>query len=297
MRAAEFKRLYPIAFDKLKADTGGRDFTESVKDALIEKYKTPFIWTVIKSKYHKHIQRHAITPDELLTIAIDPRDYAEELGKSLTDEQVEFLNDLNKEISQQNDKHPRAYAPLFLLGWVRCHQDDQNKILMIEEIQSDLGLVRDSVSADEAAQPEPEPEPEHPQEAEDAPTRIRLGGPKSLATRKQFKRQLEYVDVPESQQRFLIDFLAPAAERFYTDAIGIVMQYASDMGYTVEMLSYADKKDHKAPSSVYSDIPRKMGLTAKRQSQADMSVFFSPPRHKVSYYTPNPRKGNPRYRR
>jgi hypothetical protein len=293
MRAAEFKRLYPIAFDKLKADTGGRDFTESVKDALIEKYKTPFIWTVIKSKYHKHIQRHAITPDELLTIAIDPRDYAEEIGESITDEQVVFLNDLNREISQQNDKHPRAYAPLFLIGWVRYHQDDKNKLLMIEEIQSDLGLVRDSVSADEAAQPEPE----QAQEAEDAPTRIRLGGPKSLATRKQFKRQLEYVDVPESQQRFLIDFLAPAAERFYTDAIGIVMQYASDMGYTVEMLSYADKKDHKAPSSVYSDIPRKMGLTAKRQSQADMSVFFSPPRHKVSYYTPNPRKGNPRYRR
>ena len=295
MRAAEFKRLYPVAFDKLKGDTKGRDFTESLKKALFDKYVTPFIWTVVKTKYNSHIQRHAITPDELLIIAINPSDYAEEIGVSLRQKHIEMLEALNKTLSEQNDKHPKTNPPLLMFGWVRYHQDDQNKILMIEEIQSDLGIVRDSGEPDELGQIEP-PEATQTEKDENAPVRIVLGR-RPLSTRKQFNAQLDYVDASESDQKFLTDFLKPAAERFYKDAIGIVLQYASAMGYTVEMISYADKVKHKAPSRVYSEIPREMGLTAKRYTEADMSVFVDPPQQRVSYYTPNPRKGNPRYKR
>lgn len=294
MRAADFKRLYPVAFDKLKGDTGGRDFTQSLKDALFAKYETPFLWTVVKTEYNSTIQRHAITPDKLLIISIDPSEYAESIGVSLRPKHIELLEALNKSLNEQNDKHPKTNPPLLMFGWVRYHQDDQNKILMIEEIQSDLGIVRNSGEPADLNQIV-QPETLQVEKDENAPTRIVLGR-RPLSTRKMFNAQLEYVDASESDQKFLSDFLKPAAERFYTDAIGIVLQYASALGYTVEMISYADKIKHKAPSRVYSEIPREMGLTAKRYTEADMSVFVDPPRQRVSYYKPNPSKP-PRYRR
>ena len=53
-------------------------------------------------------------------------------------------------------------------------------------------------------------------------------------------------------------------------------------GYSVEMLGYGDKKGYGSPRSIYTDLPRKMGMRPQ-PTQTDLSL-----KDKVSYYKPNP---------
>ena len=78
-------------------------------------------------------------------------------------------------------------------------------------------------------------------------------------------------------------FLRKYAARFYDDAIALVFEEAREGGYTVEMLGYEDKKDFKAPKSVYVDLPRRLGMTDKRISETILNL-----KGRVSYYNPNP---------
>jgi hypothetical protein len=95
----------------------------------------------------------------------------------------------------------------------------------------------------------------------------------------------EYVEV--------LDLLRPYSARFYEDAIGLIYQEAEALGYTVEMLGYEDKKDFGSPRSVYIDLPKRLGMSQRRESEVPTS---EPLKEKVSYYKPNPSKP-PRWRR
>jgi hypothetical protein len=150
---------------------------------------------------------------------------------------------------------------LYAIGWVRYDQDDEAKVLLIEEVQSDLDI-----------------------------TRRKLTGKSDLA--EQFKDQgvdpQEIVNVAESMREY--------TDRFYEDAIGLVYQEAEALGYTVEMLPYEAKKQFCyydvqkkkqicPPISVYVELPKRLGMTARRESES-LQNLPAP----VRYYKPNPGK-------
>lgn len=54
--------------------------------------------------------------------------------------------------------------------------------------------------------------------------------------------------------------MQPLADRFYEDALGLVFDKAEAAGKVVEMLDYEQKRRFGSPKSVYTDLPRKMGM-------------------------------------
>lgn len=61
-RAAEFKRRYPAEFERLKADTQGRDLVPALRSSLRKKYETPFDWYITVGTYESKSQRYCPTP-------------------------------------------------------------------------------------------------------------------------------------------------------------------------------------------------------------------------------------------
>ena len=144
---------------------------------------------------------------------------------------------------------------LFTIGYIRFAEDPINKVWLIEEIQSDAGglAYRDA---------------EHCSFHEEAH---------------------DDFGVLPSTTRKILPALKEYANSFYKDALAIFMLEAAKEGYTVEIMSYLDKKaminEDKAgpPTYPYSGLPREMGITGKRQS-----VVLPQLKGRVSYYTPNP---------
>ena len=164
--------------------------------------------------------------------------------------------------------HPNEKPPLFTIGWVRYAQDDKHGILLVEEVQSDIEVIR----------------------------------PK-MKDAKEESRQLSSAGINTEEYGEVLDLLRPYSIRFYEDAIGLVYQEAEGLGYAVELLDYEDKsgKDYinpmtgeekRPPKSVYTDLPRRMLLKEKRTS---LVPTRAPLKSKVSYYKPNPGIP-PRYR-
>lgn len=243
VRAADFKKAYPVEFERLKKDTLGRDFTETLKESIKKKYGTPFLWAVSRKKFAYPDQRISKKVNEVICLNMDCR------GKGLSYYIMSALERMT-DVMRSQEKHPIEYFPFFTLGWVRYTRDDAAKVLLIEEIQSDLMMVRTDI--------------EDTQDFSNA------------GIDPEFWDELRRV-------------IRPYAERFYEDAVGITFQDAEALGYTVEILSYADKKriitKGKAPVSVYLNLPRQMGMREKRYTEV-------PTRRKlverVSYYKPNP---------
>jgi hypothetical protein len=248
-KAAEFKRRYPAEFERLKADTAGRDFTESLRESLREKYRTPFDWAVTEITYDSAAQRLSDEPNKVMLLNVDTRD------DRYTAKQRGLLEKL-AEVSRRSG-HPHAKSPLFTIGWVRYAQDDEHGVLLIEEVQSDVEVVRTKMKGD----------------TED-------------------NRQLRSAGIDPEEYAEVLDLLRPYSARFYEDAIGLVYQEAEALGYTVEMLGYEDKRGFGSPRSIYTDLPKRLGMTQKRESE----VPTDPLRDRVSYYKPNPGK-RPRRRR
>jgi len=259
--AAEFKRRYPAEFERLKGDTSGRDFTESLRESLREKYRTPFDWIVTRRKYANESQRHSAEPNEIMLLNVDRED------DRYTTHQRSLLEKL-AEVSRRSG-HPNEKPPLFTIGWVRYAQDDEHGVLLIEEVQSDVEVVRTKMKGD----------------TED-------------------NRQLRSAGIDPDEYAEVLDLLRPYSIRFYEDAIGLVYQEAERLGYAVELPDYEDKsgKDYiintvtgeekRPPKSVYTDLPRRMLLKEKRTS---LVPTRAPLKGKVSYYKPNPGIP-PRYR-
>jgi hypothetical protein len=249
-KAADFKRRYPAEFERLKADTGGRDFTDNLRESLREKYRTPFDWAVTEKTYDNDAQRLSDKPNKVMLLNVNTED------DRYTKKQRALLEKL-AEVSRRSG-HPRAKSPLFTIGWVRYAKDDEHGVLLIEEVQSDVEVVRTKMKGDT-----------------EEVSQLRSAG----------------IDPDEYVEA--LDLLRPYSARFYEDAIGLIYQEAEALGYTVEMLGYGDKRRFGSPQSVYTDLPKRLGMSQKRESEVPTA---EPLRDRVSYYKPNPAK-RPRRRR
>jgi uncharacterized protein YjbI with pentapeptide repeats len=233
VKASEFKRAYPAEFEKLKAASLGRDFTPSLKQSIKDRYVTPFPWVVVPVKYGFTDQRKSETQNDVLILAFNAR------ALGLTDKILRAIMVLSRNLPS-SPKHPKTLFPLFPVGWVRYSKDDTNKVLLIEEVQSDVDLVR-GIN----------------------------------------RNQMSVVAAEERAE--VASILQPYVDRFYEDAVGFVFEEAKALGYTVEMLGYEDKKGYRSPKSVYIDLPRRLGMSAKRVSKSAPNL-----QDRVSYYDPNP---------
>ena len=244
-RAAEYKKRYPAEFERLKADTSGRDFTDSLRESLRDKYRTPFEWIVTTKQYSRLSQRVSPQPNRMLlfNVDIDSPEYAPD--------QRALLKKLAAYLKDHPDRHPCEFPPLLTVGWIRYAQDDDHGVLLIEEVQSDVQFVR----------------------------RKGKGHAREVG-------QLHAANIHAEDHAEVIELLRPHSSRFYEDAIGLVFQEAEALGYTVEMLGYGDKKAD-APPSFYTDLPKRLGMTAKRVSEVPT---VEPLKDKVSFYKPNPSK-------
>jgi uncharacterized protein YjbI with pentapeptide repeats len=240
--AKEFKRKYPAEAEKLTRETQGRDYSDSVKASIRQKYLTPFDWLVTTKKYTSEAQRKSPKPNTVFLLNID-------LNESLfSQKQLDLLSKLAS-VSQRSG-HPHEKKPLFTVGWVRVNTEQDP--WLIEEVQSDVQVVRKQIaSADESA-----------------------------------LDQLRNAGISEQDFSETFELMRPYTERFYEDAIGIIFEEAEKLGYGVEMLGYEDKREFRSPVSVYNELPRKMGMVTKRESQALPGMLTD----RVSFYKPNPGK-------
>ena len=133
-RAADFKRRYPAEFERLKGDTQGRDLAPALRSSLRKKYETPFDWHITVGEYESSAQRYCPTANRVLMFNLDLND------PQYTPRQKEFLAKL-REVSTRSG-HPSAKKPYFTVGWVRLCANEEAQTVLIEEVQSDVSVVR-----------------------------------------------------------------------------------------------------------------------------------------------------------
>lgn len=127
-----------------------------------------------------------------------------------------------REVSKRSG-HPVAMGPdAFTVGWVRyCEFPDR---ILVEEVQSDVPGVRKGLK-----------DPD-------------------------FRSRLEKAGVSPDELEETLSLLAPFADRFYEDALGLVFDMAEGQAKKVEMFDYAQKKQFGSPRNVYTDLPKSMGM-------------------------------------
>lgn len=243
--AREFKRKYPAEFEALKGQTGGRDFTDETLVRLRSKYEGPVDWMVVESTYdpgeaiyalREYLRHRPNAPDaEYVATRLqamlskkqpcDPQRVillcVEYEQLELTERQERILDGVSRAAGQSG--HPHADPPLFCIGWVR-YCDNGSGTWLIVEVQTDLNGVR---------------------RATQQPHMIREMRAQGLAP-------AEVVEV--------LDMLEPWHERFYEDAVGFLLERAAAEEVAVEMVDYSYKQDEDSPRSIYTDLPRSMGM-------------------------------------
>jgi hypothetical protein len=133
-RARDFKQKYPQEFDLLKRMTGGADFSPKFAENLRQTNLTPYDWIVTHGKYQSGAQRLCPEPNFLLKLNIDMGD------ERFTAQQKDVLRKLAQ--TSRHSGHPYERDPLFTVGWVRICRDDANGVWLVEEVQSDVQVVR-----------------------------------------------------------------------------------------------------------------------------------------------------------
>jgi hypothetical protein len=133
-KAAEFKKRFPAEFERLKMDTQGRDFSEPLRASVRQKYETPFVWLVSEGEYRSGTQRRCPDPNLVYKFNIRLTD------PSFTERQRAFLTRL-AEVSRKSH-HPYERGSLFTVGWVRLCVNDAERTCLVEEVQSDVSIVR-----------------------------------------------------------------------------------------------------------------------------------------------------------
>jgi uncharacterized protein YjbI with pentapeptide repeats/RimJ/RimL family protein N-acetyltransferase len=231
-KAAEFKKKYPREAERLKADTQGRDLVPAVKEAVRAKYRSPRPWVLTRGKYTGSMQRYCGGPNEVVKFNIDL------LDSDLTPSQQGRLRQLAE--TSRRSGHPHETDDLFTIGWVRYCEDNANETWLVEEVQSDVSIVR---------------------------------------------QKLKEQDFPEDF-REVVEILGPIADRFYHDALSIIFEMAAEKGYAVEMLDYPAKREFGSPKSVYTDLPREMGMQKQAKSALEGEAVYGV--GEVWYYKPNP---------
>ena len=211
IKVAAFKKLFPEAFEAVKHDIGGGTLTPEAATALINRYG--MTWQISTTKWESKLQRVSPKPNDVLQLNIDL--------KAVTDEEKLLKNiEAIRQVSFRS-QHPVLRIGPLTIGWVRYSVLD---LLLVEEVQSDLPIVRKGMSDAE------------------------------------FQRQLVEKGLSESDIKQALDVLQPFVDRFYFDALALVLDIAAEAGLPVEMLSYEQKRQFKSPRSLYEELPKRMGM-------------------------------------
>jgi hypothetical protein len=140
-RAAEFKRLHPVEFERIKPLLGGRDLTAATIADVVRRAEGPE-WVVVRSKYTAKGQRLRRKANDLILLCVDPA------GLGMSDRDRSALRLLS--LTARGSKHPHGGGDLFVVGWVRYA--DEGGFWLIEEVQSDVAAaVRGLADADTRA--------------------------------------------------------------------------------------------------------------------------------------------------
>jgi len=253
--AREFKRKYPEEFEALKAQTSGGDFTDEILARLRAAYEGP-VWTVIEDEYRPEQTLEAMryylrylrgvpqvpaghadyVEGRLAALANQPRlcdgpsivlKMCVDYSEGVSARQRRLFGALSQ--SAGTSGHPHAEPPYFCVGWVRyC---DGGDVWLVEEVQTDINGMR-------------------------------------RATNDPFmQQQLRMQGIDPTEILDLLDWLDPWHERFYEDALGVLFERAAAEGVRVEMVDYSYKQNEESPKSVYTDLPRKMGMKLSAGSE------------------------------
>ena len=123
--------------------------------------------------------------------------------------------------------HPYERDPLFTVGWVRICRDDANGVWLVEEVQSDIHIVRGKMDS----------------EQHDALS------------------EADLVEVMEVMQPYIDRFYADALGITLIEAEKLGFEVEMIDYETKKRLGY------NSPRSVYRDLPASMGISAKRRSK------------------------------
>ncbi len=219
------ERHYPREAQAVKGITRGSPMTKDMVSTIESSCATMangkrLVWTLTTS-VHEGDQRSL--PQHQSQVILFNLDVS-----SLRGEDAESIRMLSEASKYRG--HPFENFPLFTVGWVRYYE--LTRVILIEEVQSDVDTVRIGFSSTER-------QSQHDEEAAEAVRKIAA-----------FK---------------------PYADAFYFDAIGTIFMIAAGRGMHVEMLSHEQKKRHGTPRSVYEDLPRKMGMVAGTSSVGGIS--------------------------
>lgn len=251
--AREFKRKYPAEFESLKGATGGRDFSDEMLSELRQSYQTPVEWTIVEDKYeiesairglHLYLRHYANAPnvdwvrDRLAALESKDRicDEPNHVLKlcvnfgdlDITAREAQILDALSQ--SSGHSGHPHAEAPLYCVGWIRwC---DKGDTWIVEEVQSDVMGTRRGV---------------------DEPI---------------MRQKLRAAGLTPEEVLAVLDKVEPWHSRIYEDAIGFLLEKAAEKGVKVEMVDYSYKQDEESPRSIYTDLPRSMGMKLSEGSES-----------------------------
>ena len=259
VKASEFKKKYPAEFERLKGVTSGRDFSEDIKDKVKQQYLTPFDWLISNSFYGKEVRGLRGAWDDKAWDAGDQQ-YSRKPNsvlkldistKQFSESEARILG-LLSEVAESSC-HPYASGDFFNIGWVRHTTDHAHATILIEEVQSDLYSYK---------------------------TLLKERSKRLTEVLSRFDLSVEDIETA-------LDITKGYLERFPEDAIGFIFARAAELGYTVEMLGYKDKKVFGSPRSVYIDLPKRVGMTKTRQTEVPTRFRMT---DKVSFYNPNPSK-------
>jgi len=157
--------------------------------------------------------------------------------------------DAIRRLSQQSG-HPTSYsASLFPVGWVRFSRFPEAGVLLVEEVQSDAAIVRKGITDEE------------------------------------FRWRMEEQGIKPKDLEKTLDLIRPFIERFYMDALDLVFELAHKEGLEVEMLTYETKKKWHSPQSVYSKLPKLMGMRKRKTVRSPVDEVSE-----VWHVVPNPRR-------
>jgi uncharacterized protein YjbI with pentapeptide repeats len=225
MKVAAFKQAFPEGFEAVKHDIGGGTLHPEAARKLIDSYG--LMWTVSTGTYRSVVQRLSPKPNEVLQLNIRLELVTDEPGILATIEKI-------RQVSYRSGHPVLRFGP-FTVGWIRFSQFPDLGVLLIEEVQSDLPIVRKGISDE------------------------------------QFQQQLVEKGLTNESIALALDVLEPFTERFYADALSLVFDIAEQAGLAVEMLSYAQKAEFRSPRSVYEQLPKSMGM--RKVKQATSPVF------------------------
>lgn len=222
MRVGAFKQTFPEAFELIKRDIRVGTLQPESARQLISQYG--MTWNVTHATWPYDVQRLSPKANKVMQLNIDLRVVTDDPDVRKTIEAI-------RSTSYQSE-HPVRKRGLFTVGWVRYSEFPEKGVVLIEEVQSDLPIVRKGLSDEE------------------------------------FQKELHRRGQTDEQIRTALDVLQPYVERFYMDAISLVYDIAHEAGLDVEMLSYSQKKQFNSPRSLYEKLPKYMGMK-KGESELD----------------------------